>query len=199
MIAQRWGLASPLFLCCALLVTSGILYARLVPEAPRSLRSSEDASDGAPPLLRTRMAPAELLEVRGFVTAIVLNFAYLWIVVGVYDTLVPLFGREGLGLSTAAIGAALAVAVATELVVLYPAGLAADRAGRKAVLVPSLAALLIAVMSLGWAFSFAMFAVLMGFLGIASGVAGVPPRSSPVRRRPQGEVGHRRGRVPLLW
>jgi DHA1 family multidrug resistance protein-like MFS transporter len=59
--------------------------------------------------------------------------------------------------------------------VLYPAGSLADRLGRKAVLVPSFAALAVMVVALGTASTFASFAVLMGLLGIASGVAGVPP------------------------
>jgi MFS family permease len=171
-IAERYGLASPLLVYCALLVSAGLLFARLVPDPQAPSPASEDDATTVP---GARSGLAQLLRTPGFVTAIVLNFAYLWMVLAVYDTLVPLFARDALGLSTSSIGTALALAIAAELVVLYPAGAVADRLGRKAVLVPSFAALAVMVILLGGARSFASFAVLMGLLGIASGVAGVPP------------------------
>lgn len=169
LVADRFGLASPLVAYCALLAGAALLFLRSVPDPPRP------AGGEAEP--RTRFGPgvAELFSIPGFVTALVLNFAYLWMVIAVYDTLVPLFARDALGLSPATIGAVLAIAVAAELVVLYPAGLAADRRGRKAVLVPSFAALVVSVGVVGWATSLVTFAVVMALLGVTSGVAGVPP------------------------
>ena len=167
-IADRFGLASPLVAYCALLACASLLLLRLIADPPRS---AEAAAVGA----RLGRRVAELFAIRGFVTAIALNFAYLWMVLAVYDTLVPLFARDGLGLSPAAIGVVLAIALAVELVVLYPAGWAADRRGRKAVLVPSFAALVVTVGVLGWASSTVAFTALMALLGLASGLAGVPP------------------------
>ena len=54
---------------------------------------------------------ASLLRSRAFVTTAVLNMSFLWVIAGGYDTLVPLFVREGLGMSTAAIGGVFAIAV----------------------------------------------------------------------------------------
>ncbi|MGH2788159.1 MAG: MFS transporter [Actinomycetota bacterium] len=130
---------------------------------------------GMPLLRRTTSGFRELLKRRALRTVLVLNFAYMWVIVSVYETLVPLFGHDELGMSEAFIGTVFAVAVATEFFVLYPAGSAADRYGRKPVLVPSFAALGIMVVVLGWASTPTLFLVMMGLLGIAAGFAGVPP------------------------
>jgi DHA1 family multidrug resistance protein-like MFS transporter len=174
-IAERFGLASPLFFYAGLLFLSGVMYLWLITNPAVPEKVSREGNDpatggGAPPGgLRS------LLRRRAFVTTIVLNFAYLWMIAAVFDTLVPLFGQEGLGMSAGAIGAVFSVALATELVVLYPAGSAADRLGRRAVVIPSMAALAILVATLGLAPSPLVLGGLMALLGIASGYAGVPP------------------------
>ena len=96
-------------------------------------------------------------------------------IAAVFDTLVPLLARERLGMSAAGIGVLFAVATATELAILYPAGIWADRRGRRAVLLPSLGGLAAMVAVLGWASSAVALAVLLGLLGLVSGSAGVPP------------------------
>jgi len=182
-IAHQFGLASPLFFYAGLCLVSGLLYLRFMPDPDRSRQPAEagelesDGSMTAEAALwrRTRRTIGLLLRDRAFVTAIVLNMAFFWMVAGGYDTLVPLFGREGLGMSTVGIGAALAVAVAAEFIVLYPAGSAADRFGRKAVLVPSLAGLAVMTAVAGWAGSPVAFGLLLGILGFTSGsVAPLP-------------------------
>jgi DHA1 family multidrug resistance protein-like MFS transporter len=112
---------------------------------------------------------------RPFVTALFVNLAYLWFVGSVYSTLVPLFGRDDVHLGLEGVGFAIALATATELVVLFPAGKATDRRGRRAVLVPSLAGLAIVSAALGLTTVPVIFLILMGVLGVASGFAGVPP------------------------
>jgi hypothetical protein len=53
-----------------------------------------------------------VLRAPGLVPAVVTNFAYLWMVAVVFDTLVPLFVSDVLGLSTVGIGVVFAVALA---------------------------------------------------------------------------------------
>jgi MFS family permease len=67
------------------------------------------------------------------------------------------------------------VALVTEIIILYPAGAAADRLGRKPVLTWSLLALALAISAVGLAGNVAMFVVLLGLVGFASGAAGVVP------------------------
>jgi MFS family permease len=177
LLAHQFGLASPLLFYAGLCFLSGLLYLRFMPDSPRVVAPSESSGDAAqqPLWRRTRETILKLLRTRAFVTAIVLNMAFFWMVAGGYDTLVPLFGREGLGMSTVGIGAVLAVAVATEFTVLYPAGIAADRFGRKHVLIPSLTGLAIMTAVLGLASGPVAFGVLLGLLGFMSGSAAPLP------------------------
>jgi MFS family permease len=168
-IAEHFGLASPLFFYAALLFVAGVMYMWLV-RNPAPAMKAPGQGEGAPPI-----GMRHLLRRRAFLTTIFLNFSYLWMVAAVFDTLVPLFGQEGLGMSPGAIGAIFSVALATELVVLYPAGSAADRHGRRPVVIPSMAALAILVATLGLAPTPLLLGGLMALLGVASGYAGVPP------------------------
>jgi MFS family permease len=175
-IANRFGLASPLFAYSALLFVAGILYLRFVRDPVSRSPVAEGRLEEREP--RGRSGPGtfkDLIRRRAFLTTIFLNFAYLWMVAGVLDTLVPLFGRDRLGMSTAAIGAVFSISLAAELLVLYPAGSAADRFGRRPVVIPSMGGLAIMVAALGFAPNPQVFGGLMALLGVASGYAGVPP------------------------
>lgn len=178
LIAQAFGLASPLFVYGGVLFVAGWLYLRFVhdPEPARSGTVENPVSENRGGVLHgARSQIAGLVSNRSFLVVIFANFAYLWMVAAVYDTLVPLFGSEGLGMSTVAIGAVFAVALAGEFAVLYHAGSLADRLGRKKVLVPAMAGLALATVILGWAGTVLWYAVLIAVLGVASGYAGVPP------------------------
>ncbi len=54
-------------------------------------------------------------------TVLVVNGVYLWMIGAIFQTLVPLFGTsDEVGLTLGGVGLGLAVATATELVVLFP-------------------------------------------------------------------------------
>jgi MFS family permease len=112
---------------------------------------------------------------RPLVAVLVSNAAYAWMIGAVFSTLIPLFGTESVGLSLGAVGGALAIVTAVELVFLYPAGKATDRRGRRAVLVPSLAGLAAITAVFGVASAPAVFLLGMVPFGVASAFAGVPP------------------------
>jgi len=181
-IAGMLGLAAPLFVYAALLVIATFVYARLVPDPPQrhpgpeagTVESVVDDGD-TPLLLRGAAAVRSMLGTRGFKMVIFVNFAYMWMVSGTFDTLLPLFAKEQLGMSTVGVGTAFAVWIAAEFLVLYPAGGWADRFGRKPVMVPSLAALALVSAVVGFAESPSVLFVLMIALGLASGTSGVPP------------------------
>lgn len=172
-IAGRLGLASPLFFYAGLLFVSGVLFLWVVRDPVA--RSTASRSQSVEPRHSRPAGLRDLLHRRAFLTTIYLNFAYLWMVAGVFQTLVPLFGQDGLRMSPAAIGAVLSISLAAELLVLYPAGSAADRLGRRPVVIPSMAALAILVAALGFAANPVVLGGLMAVLGVASGYAGVPP------------------------
>jgi MFS family permease len=171
LVALRFGLAGPLLANAVMVVLAAVLWLVLIPAGGLAA-----AAGGTPAPGRAEgRSLARLLRTPGLVPVVVTNFAYLWMVAVVFDTLVPLFASDVLGLSTIGIGVAIAVALAAEFVVLYPAGSVADQRGRKPVLVPSLAGLAVATVAVGWAPTPLLFGVAMGVLGVMSGAAGVPP------------------------
>jgi MFS transporter, DHA1 family, multidrug resistance protein len=174
LVADRFGLAGPLLLNAAVVTGAALLWLALIPaggEAGAAVGGTPDA--GAPRPGRPSLA--RLLRTPGLVPVVVTNFAYLWMVAVVFDTLVPLFASDVLGMSTVGIGVLFAVALGTEFMVLYPAGSVADQRGRKPVLVPALAGLAVATAVLGLAPSPLALGVLLAVLGVVSGAAGVPP------------------------
>jgi MFS family permease len=116
-----------------------------------------------------------LLRIPGFAAAVIAALANLWVFGAVFNTLVPLFARDVLHLSTLGIGILYAIALAAEFVAYYPAGSWADTRGRRYVLIPSFALLALATVSLGWATTAVVFAALLAVLGMASAFSGVPP------------------------
>ena len=180
-IAGAFGLEAPLYAYSVILIVGIMVYLRFVPRLPASMAQA-DATKVTAPETATFAAPLpsgrivrDLLGVPGFVTALFLNLTYLWMVAAIFNTLVPLFANDELAMSTGAIGAAFAVGVATEFVVLFPAGTLTDRLGWKAVMLPSLAGLVVTTVLLGASTSALMLTVVLALLAFCSGFAGVPP------------------------
>jgi MFS family permease len=164
-VFARWlGLSSPLHVYGVACFVSAWLFWRTMRTPEREV---EEVRRGG-----IRRLPWS----RPLVAVLATNGAYLWIIGAVWSTLVPLFGTsEGIGLTLGGVGLGLGVAAGTELVSLFPAGKATDRRGRRAVLVPSLAALGGIAALFGLVSSPVAFMVGMAVLGVASGYAGVPP------------------------
>jgi MFS family permease len=180
-IADAFGLEAPLYAYSAILLVGIAVYLRFVPRLPAS-PTEEDAGIVAASETATFEAPRpsgrivrDLLRVPGFVTTLFLNLTYLWIVAAIFNTLVPLFANDEIGMSTSAIGTMFAVAVAAEFFVLFPAGALADRYGRRTVMLPSLAGLVVMIVLLGTSTSALMLTLLLAVLAVCSGFAGVPP------------------------
>lgn len=184
-VADRFGFRVPLYVYGAVMLVAMTFYTRAVPspvrrgpgvEAPGPLTTEETLVEREGVGHRgTRGSIAQMFRIPAFTTILVLNFAYLWFINSVFDLLVPLFAKDELGVATSGIGLLFAVMVVSELLVLYPAGTWADRYGRRAVLIPAIAALVILTSSLGFSPNVVVFAFLIALVGLASGTAGVPP------------------------
>jgi MFS transporter, DHA1 family, multidrug resistance protein len=172
LVAHRLGLAGPLLVNAVVVAMAAVLWLVLVSGARPGPAPAEG---GLRPPSAEGWGLARLLRTPGLVAVVVTNFAYLWMVAVVFDTLVPLFASDVLGLSTVGIGVVFAIALAAELVVLYPAGSIADQRGRKPVLVPALAGLAVATAAVGLAPTPLLLGVVLAVLGVMSGAAGVPP------------------------
>lgn len=179
LIAHAWGLASPLFVYAGLCFFSGLLYLRFMPDPNVVTRMKSEPPPAenleVPLLRRTRSQVMELMKHRAFVTTVVLNMAFFWVVAGGYDTLVPLFARERLGMSPVGVGAVFGLAVTGEFMVLYAAGSMSDRIGRKPVLLVSLALLAVMMAVLGWAGTPVALGVLIFVVGLTSGSTAAAP------------------------
>lgn len=172
LVASRLGLAAPLFCLAGIAGVLAIVMMRLLREPLRTTQTSEES---AGTLLERRSSVFTLLRIPGFAAAVVAALANLWVFGAVFNTLVPLFARDRLHLTTLGIGVLYAIALAAEFLAYYPAGSWADSRGRRFVLIPAFALLAIATVSLGWAMTAVLFAVLLALLGIASAFSGVPP------------------------
>ena len=164
LMARWFGLASPLYIYAGACFVAAVLFWRTIRDPER--HESEVRRGGV------RRLPWD----RVFVTVLVVNGVYLWMIGAIFQTLVPLFGTsDEVGLTLGGVGLGLAIATATELAVLYPAGHATDRYGRRAVLIPALAGLAAITFAFGFVTTSVGFMIAMGLLGVASGYAGVPP------------------------
>ena len=163
-IARHFGLAAPLWVYAAACLLAAVLFRRTIRDPARRARPARAGG------LR------RLSWNRPFITVLVVNAAYMWAMAAIYQTLIPLFGTSpAIGLTLEGVGVALAIATATELVALYPAGRASDRRGRRAILIPALTGLAIVVAALGQASTIPAFMLGMAAMGVASAYAGVPP------------------------
>lgn len=189
-IIKLWGITGPLRVYAVLLLGAAVLYRRVVPPVERRAEQQAEAREdvGAPPAKRFAFM-LELFKTRGFFMVMLVQFSYMFMVTAIFDTLLPLFAKESLGMSEAGVGLLFGVAIAAELTVLYPTGLAADRHGRRVVMIPGLIALIITTSWLGLASVPLILFVLVGFLGIASGIAGVPPGAMLADISPEGRSG----------
>ncbi len=163
-LAATLGLVSPFWVYAgACFVAAGVFS--------RSLRDlgSRGRDPARPPVGR------RLRWDRSLVAAMAAGGAESWIISGVYSTLVPLFGRERVGLGEVGVSVGIAVASATELLALYPAGAVADRLGRKHVVVPSFAATVALLSAFGLATTPAGFMGALALLGVVTGAGGVGP------------------------
>ena len=167
LVASRLGLAAPLFFLAGIAGALAIVMMRLLREPEPVVPTATVASKPASILA--------MLRIPGFAAAVVAALANLWAFGAVFNTLVPLFARDRLHLGTLGIGILYAIALAVEFLAYYPAGSWADTRGRRYVLIPAFALLAIATVSLGWATTVVVFAVLLAILGMASAFSGVPP------------------------
>ncbi len=171
-LAQHLGLASPLFVAAALQVSAAAVFLRL---GPRSRPGAEPPAAEGPTRRGGGAKLARILRTPGLVPIVVSQLASLWLFAALFNTLIPLFGRDTLHMSTVGIGIVFAVAMATEFLVLYPGGSAADRHGRKPVLLPALAVYAVMTAAVGWAGTPVALGALVAVLGLASGVVGIVP------------------------
>jgi MFS family permease len=140
-----------------------------------------------------RAAAPPLRPSRGLVAALSSGFALWWLMGGFRFSLVPLYAQERLGLDTAAIGLGITASALTNLLVVWPAGWAADRLGRHAVGVPAFVGLAVAAAALLLADGFTGYVLANALFGAVFGAAAVVPGSLLADAIPRERAGEASG------
>jgi MFS family permease len=169
-IAEYWGLRAPFYVVgVAALFAALYAWARL-PET-RGLVALEGREDGhaAPRGAWLTMIRSRDFFAVGFVTLVIFLTR-----TGSRQTLVPLLGDD-LGLSPGDLGAIFTGMSVINIVLLTPAALAADRFGRKRVIVPSMAAHAGGLVLYAMSDSVPIFLVASVALAVAASMAGPAP------------------------
>lgn len=160
--AHFFGLVSPLWIYAGLCLVAAWLYWRFLRDP--------DTGD-----VEEHRSLRAITWSRAFVATLAANLAQAWFIGSIYNVLVPLYGKDLLGMTAAGIAIAIAVNSAAETLALYPAGRLSDRIGRKPVLLPSLAVMVVALVLFGRVGSELGFMVGLAAFGVIGGIGSVAP------------------------
>lgn len=171
LVVAEWGLAAPFLIYGAGLVVATVVTWFVMAGGPERAASARKS-----PIEALRAARPLFGDVR-YVVALLATFAGWWAISGPAQIVGVVYADDVLGLSSSQIGLALTAMSVGELLIMIVAGRAADRYGRRAVLVPSLAGLAAGVALLGqieampWAFYPLLLVIGCGIAagGVASG------------------------------
>jgi MFS family permease len=167
-VARFYGISAPFhFYATGLLIASVIAW--WVMRDGAAVRAARRRSP-----IEALRAAAPLMRDPRYALALAATFVGWWAISGPAQTIGPVFASEELGFSQEVIGLAVTMLAVGEVAILLVAGRAADRFGRKAVLMPSLLITFVAVALLGQAEAAPwIYFPLMGLVGagVASGGA----------------------------
>ncbi|MGH2752423.1 MAG: MFS transporter [Actinomycetota bacterium] len=150
---------------------TGLLIATVITFFVMAGQRVDESAERTTPRESLRAA-APLLRDPRYVLALAATFVGWWVLAGPAHTIGPVFAAEELSFSQFFIGLAVTLLSIGEVLILFVAGSAADRLGRKAVLVPSLVVTAVAVALLGQieALAWAYFPLMIAAgAGVAAG------------------------------
>jgi len=175
--AQYWGLQAPFLVYGAGTIICLVLAYFLIPETGKAHLSGEGSREGHQKegTVFSWVAIKRLFGNLTYLTACIATFTTFLERQGVRVTLIPLYSSVILGLNSAEIGYVTSCAMFTNLLVVIPVGYALDRIGRKKVLVPFLAGLVISSALFPFTTDFVTIALVCVVLGACeSGTAQSP-------------------------
>jgi len=122
----------------------------------------------------------------GFMLVCLTGFTNALVRTGGLFNVVPLVASMRIGLSAGQIGSGFALGSVFGLMAIYPAGIVADRIGRKPLIVSAGLLTGIAFFGFWFAFSYASFLVACVVWGIASSISGAAPSAYAADNAPLG-------------
>lgn len=171
LVASFFGLAAPFFFYASGLLTAAVI-AWFVMKRGAEIRAAERKG----PLDALRAA-RPLLGDRRYIVALGATLVGWWSLSGPAQTIGPLFAKRELHFTATQIGVAVTMLAVGEILIMLVAGRAADRYGRRSVLVPALAVTAVATALMGqidaipWAYFPTMVAIGAGVAagGVSAG------------------------------
>ena len=167
-LAQNFGLTAPFHV-----YATGLLIATAIAWVVMAGQPGIGEAQKKSPLEALRAARPLFGDVR-YVVALFATLVGWWTISGPAQTVGPIFGADVLGFSEQQIGFAITMLALGEIGILLVAGRLADRYGRRAVLLPSLAATAVSTALLGYTdaapWAYYVLLMIMG-AGIAAGGA----------------------------
>jgi MFS family permease len=175
LLADHFGLRAPFLAYAAFSAVACVLSLVLISET----RPHDDvvvATDSSkvepePPGESMR----EIVLGRPFLLIGAISFVAFFARTGALFTVVPLLGKERIGLTASDIGLALTLVNALNIATLYPSGIFADRFGRKRVIVPATLVSGVSLAMFALSHSFGAFLLSAAVWGVGSGVSGPAP------------------------
>jgi len=171
-IAYYFGYRMTFFSYAMLTMLGGIILATFIKEKEKICTGADSKTEDN----FSKRIYGSLLKDRTFVLVNLAAFAIFWNRSGINNTAIPFFGGTappaGLGLNEAEIGLAMAAIMITNLIVIFPAGIASDKFGRKTMLIPCL--VLMGIADIVFPLSKSLNGMILNglLLGFSSGLAG---------------------------
>lgn len=183
-LAQHFGLASPFATYAVASGAAGVLAWFVVPETRAySHKGRPGVAPSTVPFLRQIRT---LASGAGYAMVCLVGLVNAVVRTGGLFNVVPLLAAAKLGLGPGEVGGLLALGSLLGLAATYPAGVLADRYGRKPIIVPSALLTAVAFVAYCVAPSMAWFGVACVLWGVAAAVNGAAPAAYAADHAPPG-------------
>ncbi len=197
LLAELYGFRLPFFVVGLSAIVAAVYAYWRLPETggSRSQAPAPPAPDPGPPAPATAGAAGgrrpwlAMLVSGNFLTVAFVTTMIFFTRAGGRQTIVPLLGDSRLGLSPGFLGLAFTGMSLVNLVLIAPAAIAADRFGRRAVIVPSGIATVAGLLVFAGATNITLFLIGALVLSVASAVAGPAPAAYVADIAPPGARG----------
>lgn len=186
-LAQRYGLAAPFEVFTVLSLVAGAIGWFGVPET-RGLRGGVplDATGAAPAPVPFSTQLRLLTARRGFMLVSLISFGAFFARTGALFNLIPVLGKDRLGLGPEQIGLGLALISIIGLALAYPSGVLVDRFGRKGMIVPGTLFTAASMLVFAVAPTYGWFLAGCAFWAISSGLSSSAPAAYAADMAPAG-------------
>lgn len=171
-LADAFGLRVPFIAYAVFSALAGLVALCLIAETKPTVASSVATPDTTG---RDDASVWSIVRSPAFVLVSAVTFVQFFARTGALFNVVPLVGRERLGLSSAQIGLTLTLVSVLNIATLYHSGVLSDRFGRKPVIWPSTVISGVSVAAFAFSGGYVAFLGSALLWGLASGVSGPSP------------------------